>query len=106
MKKITLIILFLVSTFCFSQEYISNEGDTLKIGQQLTLGIPTGADGFRFITQGNEPVANWLSNTEIEIFKFKKVRGKTYVLFKGYGLLPVYIDYETARQTGEVLQPE
>lgn len=105
MKKIITIITLLITINTFSQTYVTKEGDTLTVGQPITLGIPTGAEGFRFLTQGNQPVANWLAGTEVTIHKFKKVRGKTYVLFKGYGLLPIYIDYEIARQTGEVEKP-
>ncbi|OXB01716.1 hypothetical protein B0A75_04555 [Flavobacterium oncorhynchi] len=90
------------------KEYQTKEGQVLKIGDSLTIGYPLGKD-FTFLTQGNQPVAAFLSNNKIKISNFKSVgstnRGyKIYALFKGYGI-PVYIDYESAVETGEVKNP-
>ncbi len=101
MKKL-LFLLFLSSAAFAQNQYISTEGDTLEVGKTIILGLPTGNTGFRYITQGNEPVANWLAGEKVKIHKFKTVRSKMYVLFKGYGLIPVYIDWEIARRAGEV----
>jgi len=62
---------------------------------------------FTFITQGNTGCGTIISNTKNIITKIKSIgsekRGyKIFVLFKGYGLLPIYIDYESALETGEI----
>lgn len=121
MKKILLLLVFTTS---FSQaqtaaydkikssgsfkEYITKQGTNLKVGDTITIGYPLGKD-FTFLTQGNQPVAAFLSNNKIAISNFKAIgsttRGfKMYALFKGYGL-PVYIDYESALETGEIKNP-
>lgn len=120
MRKAVFIFALLFSVNALSQkvidkfeEVITKEGDTLRIGQTLTLGIPTGADNFRYITQTNIGVANWLAGVDVTIHKLQSIRlgsGKNnpaqlFVLFKGYGLAPVYIQWETARKTGEVERP-
>jgi hypothetical protein len=92
------------------QSYISKHGDTINAGQQLTLGIPSTDYGFRFISQGGERVANFLSGKTVFIDKLKawgnRRQGyKIYAHFSGYGMLPVLIDYDSAVETGEVLNP-
>lgn len=115
-------LLFLFTTFgCFAQtveynkisyesnfkEYKSKAGNTIKVGDTLNIGYPRAGDRFTFITQGNEPTGTIIANTRVVITKIKtygnKTRGyKTYILFKGYGMIPVYIDYESAFETGEL----
>lgn len=118
MKKLIL-SLFFITAFCTAQtaiyektktsgnfkEYLTKEGQTLKIGDTIVIGYPLGKE-FTFLTQGNQPVAAFLSNNKVIVSNFKAVgstsRGfKIYALFKGYGL-PVYIDYESALETGEI----
>jgi len=92
-------------------EYITKNGDTLIKGDKLIIGTPVAADAFMYITQGNEKVHIRLSGKEVEIHKFKawtlnkKEEPSMYVLFKGYGLIPVYIDYENALKFGEIINP-
>lgn len=106
MKNLTIIAFLFISSANFAQkQYVSKEGDTIHVGQAITLGLPTGNTGFRYITQGNEPVADWLAGETVNIHAFKTVRSKMYVLFKGFGLIPVYIDWEIARRAGEVERP-
>lgn len=118
MKKI--ILLLLISISGFSQkasynkinsegnftEYQTKEGVILKIGDTLKIGYPRSTN-FTFITQGGENVAAFLSNAKVVVTKLKSIgnknRGfKMYALFKGYGLVPVYIDYDSAFETGEI----
>lgn len=77
------------------------------IGDTLTIGLPSTDFGFMFITQGNQKTTPALANTKVVVDKLKtfgnKKRGfKMYAQFKGYGMLPVMIDIETALQTGEL----
>lgn len=90
------------------EEYLTKSGDIIKIGDTLTLGIPTSDLGFTYISQGGQRVSNTLSNKTVIIDQLKtygtKSQGfKLYVHFKGYGLVPVLIDYETALETGEII---
>ncbi|WP_035647390.1 hypothetical protein [Flavobacterium sp. ASV13] len=117
--KNLLFTLILTASFCNAQtaiynktkstgnfkEYQSKNGSILKVGDSITIGYPLGKE-FTFLTQGNQPVAAFLSNKKVAISNLKSVgsntRGyKMYALFKGYGL-PVYIDYESALETGEI----
>ena len=89
------------------QTYITKTKDTLKVGDPLTIGIPTSDLGFTYISQNGQRVSNTLSNKEVIVDKLKtygtKNSGyKMYAHFKGYGLLPVLIDYETAIELGEI----
>lgn len=113
----------LLSSLCFSQtaefnkinskgkftEYISKDKKKIKINDTIQIGLPSAANNFVYITQGNVGVLPFLANTkavvkEIKSVGKKEIGFKIYLLFKGYGLLPVYIDYETALVTGEVIQ--
>ncbi len=125
MKLNFTLILLLIFSICFSQkaeynkldkkasfkEYYTKNGDVLKIGDTLTIGIPTSDLGFTYISQGGQRVSNTLSNKSIIINKLKtygaKGNGyKMYVHFKGYGLIPVLIDYDTAFDLGEIKNPK
>lgn len=121
MKKIFL-LLFLITTICTAQtavynktkttgnfkEYLTKDGKSLKIGDTITIGYPLGKE-FTFLTQGNQSVAAFLSNNKVIVSNFKSIGStnkgfKIYALFKGYGL-PVFIDYESALETGEIKNP-
>lgn len=123
MKKI-LILLILASGFSNAQttvynktkeegnfkEYQTKSGIIIKIGDTLNIGYPRTGDFYTFISQGNTNAGTVIANSKVIITKIKsagnKTRGfKTYLLFKGYGLLPVFIDYEAALETGEVKNP-
>ncbi|MFB9054099.1 hypothetical protein ACFFVB_13505 [Formosa undariae] len=87
--------------------YLSRIGDTLKIGDTLIIGIPTSDLGFTYISQGGQRVSNTLTDKKVIVDKLKtygtKKNGyKVYALFKGYGLIPVLIDYDTAVELGEI----
>lgn len=111
-----------ISFFCFSQtakynqitsknnfdSYISSTGKTLKIGDTIKIGLPR-TNYFQFITQGNQPCGVQIANTKNIISAIKSIgdnkRGfKIFILFKGWGLIPVYIDYETALLANEIIE--
>ncbi|NRT15760.1 hypothetical protein HNP99_002120 [Flavobacterium sp. 28A] len=120
MRKITLFMLFSLS-ISYSQTaeygkltnkseyqiYLSKTNDTLKVGDTLTIGIPTSDLGFTYISQNGQRVSNTLSDKKVIVDKLKtygtKGSGyKMYAQFKGYGLMPVLIDYDTALELGEI----
>jgi len=89
------------------QIYLTKTGDTLKVGDTLTIGIPTSDEGFTYISQGGQRVSNTLSDKKVVVDKLKTYGNKNngykiYAHFKGYGLLPVLIDYDTALELGEI----
>lgn len=89
--------------------YLTKSGTYLSKGATLTLGKPSGTDSnFVHITQGGIVVIGGLSGKEvkvdhIKVFKRAAFSGKAFVAFKGYGLVPCYIDYEAALESGEIL---
>ena len=92
------------------QKYLSKSGDILNVADTLMIGIPSSDLGFMYISQGGYGVNTDLSHKKVIINKLrtygKKSQGfKMYVHFKGYGLAPVVIDYETALETGEIINP-
>ncbi len=120
MKILTLFIFFSI-TITYSQTaeygkltsksdyeiYLTKTGDTLKVGDTLTIGIPTSDLGFTFISQGGQRVSNTLSDKKVIVDKLKtygtkKSGYKMYAHFKGYGLIPVLIDYDSALELGEI----
>ncbi|MGP1992743.1 hypothetical protein D9V96_012750 [Zobellia laminariae] len=124
MKKLTLFLFFIVSiTYSQTAEfgnltkkseyqiYITKTGFKVNVGDTLTLGIPTSDLGFTYISQNGQRVSSTLAGKQIVIDKLKtygsKKNGyKVYAHFKGYGLLPVLIDYETALELGEIKNPD
>ncbi len=121
MKKTLLFIILLISAICFSQkvefnkiteegnfkEYLSKNKKVIQVGDTLNIKFPRSGNAFTFITQGNAPCGTILSNTKNIITKIKSVgtdkRGyKIFLAFKGYGLLPVFVEYESALETGEI----
>ncbi|OAD92213.1 hypothetical protein A7A78_08970 [Aequorivita soesokkakensis] len=87
--------------------YLTRTGDTLKVGDTLTVGIPTSDLGFTYISQGGQRVSNTLSDKKVIVDKLKTYGNKSsgyklYAHFKGYGLLPVLIDYDIALELGEI----
>ncbi len=89
----------------------SKNGYEIKVGDTIVLGVPTSDLGFTYISQNGQRVSNSLAGNTILIDKLrtygtKKSGYKIYAYFKGYGLLPVLIDYETALELGEILNPD
>lgn len=124
MKKFTFIVLTLFVNFVHAQTasfgqltekgkyetYITSTGDTLNVGDTLKIGQPTAQTNFAYITQGSEYAASRLAGAVVEItelssFGKKKQGFKMFAGFKGYGLLPVYVDYEAANKAGEIINP-
>jgi hypothetical protein len=122
MKKI--IFLLLINSSIFAQkaiyektkekgdftEYQTKEGNLLKVGDTIVIGYPFSGNFFTFITQGGAQTSPILSNKKIVISKIKSVGSKNsgykvYPLFTGFGWVPIYIDYESALETGEIKNP-
>jgi hypothetical protein len=87
--------------------YLTKTTDTLKVGDTLIIGIPTSDLGFTYISQNGQRVSNVLADKKVIVDKLKvygtKISGfKMYAQFKGYGLIPVLIDYDTALELGEI----
>lgn len=124
MKTLTIFLLFTIS-IGYSQtakygnltkkaeyeNYQTKNGFEIKVGDTLKLGVPTSDLGFTYISQNGQRVSNTLAGKDVVIDKLKtygnKRNGfKMYAHFKGYGLLPVLIDYETALELGEIKNPD
>lgn len=122
MKKI--ILLLIISFPIFAQkavynktttkgdftEYQTKSGDLLKVGDTIIIGYPYAGNFFTFITQGGAQTSPMLTNKKIVISKIKSVGSKSsgykiYPLFTGFGWIPIYIDYESALETGEIKNP-
>jgi hypothetical protein len=120
MKKLVFILFFITYNFYAQtanysdikfkanfKEYISKSGRSIKVNDTIQIGLPSAGNNFVFITQGNVGVMASLAKTKAIITNIKsigtdKTGYKIYLLFKGYGLLPLYIDYENAIETGEL----
>lgn len=113
------IIFFQTNVFCqkndFNQNieegnlesYTSKSGHIFKAGDLLQIGLPY-ANTFVFITQGNIGVNSNLSNILVKLESVKAVKLqngyiKYYAIFKGFGLVPVYIDIESAILSKEII---
>lgn len=114
--RVTLLLLFL-SQICTAQianhnttkkgkytTYITAKGDTINTGMQLRLGTPSTDLGFVYVSQGGERVAFRLANETVTVSGIR-VYEKPYLQIRGYGLIPVLIDYENAITTGELINP-
>ena len=90
------------------KEYLSKNGDHIKVGDSLQIGIATGPYAFTYISQGEEGNMHPThSGKKVKISKIhssgRKNSGyKIFFNFKGFGLLPVTVDYETALEVGEI----
>lgn len=120
MKKLIIILLLAAASTTWGQTakfgalkkgtfetYITRGGAAVSVNDTLALGLPSGNQAFKFITQGNAPVSAQLAGTTVIIDKLKtwgnKKRGfKMYASFKGWGLVPVLIDIEPAIIAGEL----
>lgn len=92
------------------ESYIPKTSDQINVGDTIQLGKPSGEFGFIYITQGGERVkatlaGNKVKITQIKSYGTKKAGYKLWVQFKGYGLVPVFVDYDTALETGEIVNP-
>lgn len=88
-------------------EYFSKNKDLIKIGDSLQIGEASNFDKFVFITQGQSPMHADHQNKKvkinsIEVFGRKNSGYAVYFSFKGFGLLPVYVNYESAIESGEI----
>lgn len=106
MKTFLLVLFLSMSINCFSQ-FKAKNGDLISIGDTLIIGKASSQFGFDFITQGGQRMHPSHAGKNITVTDLKEMgkRGqeKTYLQFKGFGLVPVLIDYDNAFQTGEII---
>lgn len=92
------------------QEYITKSGKSIKINDTIEIGIPRSGNRFSFIMQGEGNFCGGvIANTKNVVKKIvaagrPKIGYKVWIFFKGYGLIPVMIDWEAAVMTGEVIE--
>ena len=123
MKKL-LLLLLLIPFMTFGQDFVYGEipkknskGDSyltksktlIKAGDKITINKPIDDSGnfFTYLTQGGQPVVRALEGKVVEISNFQTFKqvafqGKVYLSIKGFGLIPVLIDYEKALETKEI----
>lgn len=88
--------------------YVTKNGAVISLKDSITIGLPTGPDGFRFITAGWVSEDNIIAGrnivvTGIRTFKRNYLRNKVFLKFRGTGILsPSFIDYEMALKSGEI----
>lgn len=123
MNKLLAILILLVANISFAQiaeynklsknnqsfnEYKSKNGDIIKVGDSLMTGKAMDPDGFRYISQGGGRMHATHGGKPFTIHKIKsygkeKSGFSIWISFKGYGLLPVEVDYENALEAGEII---
>ncbi|SEQ28439.1 hypothetical protein SAMN04488089_102241 [Myroides profundi] len=126
MKKLFSIIVLLNSTTFFAQtadygkirkgketftEYISKNGDLIKVGDTLIIGRSLDADGFRFINQNGEKMYVGYEGkkyipTKIQSHGKEKTGISIWLRSKSFGQYSIDIDYENALSTGEIINPK
>ncbi|CAN0604589.1 unnamed protein product, partial [Ectocarpus sp. 12 AP-2014] len=90
--------------------YLTQNGRLISLNDTLTVGMPSGPDGFRYITARWVNASNIISGRKVTVnhirtFKRNRLKGKVFLQFKAYGLAPFFIDYEMAFTSGEILEP-
>ncbi|MDR2223779.1 MAG: hypothetical protein LBE34_13755 [Flavobacteriaceae bacterium] len=126
MRKIFTLLIILFTTISFSQtakynnllknnesfkEYISKNGDIIKVGDSLIIGKAMDPNGFRFISQGGGRMHQTHGGKQITISKIKSYGNEKsgftiWIEFKGFGWIPVNVDYENALDAGEIINPK
>ena len=124
MKKL-LLLLLLIPFMTFGQDFVYGEipkknskGDSyltksktlIKAGDKITINKPLDntSNFFTYLTQGGQPVVRALEGREVVISKFQifnqvAFQEKVYLSIKGFGLIPVLIDYEKALEAKEII---
>lgn len=90
--------------------YVTKSGTVISLKDLITIGLPNGPDGFRFITMGWEGANNVISGRKVSVkrirtFKRNILRGKVFLEFNLNTLSPFRIDYEMALKSGEIEAP-
>lgn len=88
-------------------EYHSKDGDIIKKGDSLVIGKGSNFDKFVHITQANIPMhashtGKKVAVKNIEVIGRKNSGYSVFLTFKGFGLYPVYVNYEAAKEAGEI----
>jgi hypothetical protein len=127
MKKILTLMFILLSIVGFTQEsnsiattstlgknvkyqaYITESGDTIRVGDIIKIGKPSGDKTFNYIMQGGQYCMPFMAGKKIIIEKIwslsynKKTQPTLFICF-GRGLAMIWIDYENAILEGEVVK--
>lgn len=96
-----------VTKLGFYDSYLSKNGDLIKIGDSLQIGKASNFDKFVHITQDNLPMhashtGKKVVINNIETYGHKKTGYLVFFKFKGFGLIPLYVNYEAALEAGEI----
>lgn|SRR5690606_8998611 len=96
-----------VTKLGFYESYVSKHGDTIHIGDTLQIGKASNYDKFVHIHQDKynmhaDHTGKKVVVQNIETYGRKKSGYGVYLKFKGFGLLPVYVNYEAALEAGEI----
>lgn len=88
-------------------EYLSSTGDLIKVGDSLEIGVAANFDKFVYITQDVYPMHADHTGKKVKIRSIEVIGNKNsglsvYFTFKGFGLIPVYVNYEAALKAGEI----
>lgn len=116
MKKSIILSLFIFTNLCFCQtikfssknengffkEYIAKNGNSIKVGDTILIKFPKIGNNYTFITQANTSAGVILANKKVIVSKIKSYNDTVFLLFKGFGLLPVFIEFENAVETKEI----
>lgn len=105
MKTAISTILFLTALYCGAQ-FKAKSGDIINISDTLVIGKTSNPLGFDYISQGGQRMHPSHAGKSVIITGTKVVSGKEYLQFKGFGLLPVFLDYDNAIESGEIINPK
>ena len=89
-------------------EYVAKMGNVLKIGDTLQIGVPTNFERYVYLTQNDGYLRAEQINKKI-IIKNINVSGDAkkgfdvFFTMKGLGATPVFVKYEDALQTKEII---
>jgi len=90
--------------------YLTKSGQVVSFNDSVTIGMPTGPNGFRHITTARLSADNVISGRTVAIkrirtFKRKRLRSKVFLEVRPYGLARFLIDYEIALKSSEIEGP-
>jgi hypothetical protein len=88
--------------------YTAKDGQIISFKDSITIGIPSGADGFRFITRDWVGANNIIAGRKLPIkrirsFQRRLLRNKIFLEIRPYGISPIFVDYEMAFESGEII---
>jgi hypothetical protein len=115
-KKVIFSIALVFTNYCFCQtikhntkiengfydQYITKGENSIKKGDSIIIKFPRVGNNYNFITQGTSGAGMILANKKIAVHKIKSFNNTVFIQFKGYGLIPVFIEIENAIETKEI----